>query len=377
MEEYELLFEDYSVLSDIYSFEEQKGFISESYIRLDHAYAKTESCEILLEGAMDILDTIKEAIKRMIESIKKFFNKVIMYFNSYLLEMDKFVKKYKEELNEAKVNAKFKIDGYEFTVLGTKPPKMDPFKKLVADYNSDIAKMAENLKESGITKESIKKESIAFLSDSNLESLRGTILGTNTPIAKEDFLEEIRKHYRGGEIDTTSIEIDSTDIERIMDHAKELVTAKNESIKTRNELLALLNKAENFFGRKVKTVYDSANQQAISYQKIDVSDGNKFKTEKAETKSYSDDKLKILNTYVEFKYKQTQELASMINLVASERANALKDQIKQETTILRKCIFGGKSENSEKIDGIQDCFSIKINTNSTFVLEGTLGGVDL
>lgn len=334
-----LLIESYcptcEALSIIYDTMESDSRIFKSYI---HAGLMMESCvsnDIVLESAGDMFKTISETFNKFIQRVKEFFKKIFTYITSAYQDLDKLALKVKDIIKDKDVD--FKIYGFEFTVMGKPGPDTTEFRKIVSDYNNDMSQLNK-------LKLSTMKEGIMrWLETSNLDNLRGQVLGTNNNISEDDFLDEVRSYYRNGELSTTEIKVNKTMVLDIINHSKKLEELKKSSIKDRDTLIELLSKTESFFGRTIYTYYKDSTKQ-VNVNKLNIDNG-KLSTE--DNVIDTNDKLtKIITTYASYKSKQVNKIASMINLVACERVNALKDQIKQERAILRKCLFGNTSDTS-------------------------------
>ena len=141
---YEVIFEDLNFLSDIYALQQIHFNIIKENIRAQHMYRVTQDSYVLTEGFTDILNSMGDFFKKAIEKIKEFFRKAFMYINSYFMELDKFVSKYKRELDSIK-KVDFIITGFEFTLHDI--PNMDPFQKVVDEYNSSLSDAAKMKKD--------------------------------------------------------------------------------------------------------------------------------------------------------------------------------------------------------------------------------------
>lgn len=323
--------------SDLETF---KSFVYEGYLM-----ESGMSPDIVMEGALDIFKTITNGIKKFIAKIKEFFKKVLLYLSSATADFDKVAEQAKEYIKDKEVN--FTIDGYDFTVISKQGPSTSEFQRIVSEYNSDMDNIAK-LKES-----EIKKNLLDWMSESHLDKLRGEVLGDGGAISEDEFLDKIREYYRNGEETTHDITVTRAMTNEIIGHAKRLEDTKKSAIKDRDTLIALLSKTEAFFDKTLPTMYKGNRLQANT-AKVDTTD-NKF----SKTNNYqnvSDPQIKLITTYATFKSRQVNKIASMINLVACERINALKDQIKQERTILRKCLFEDKS--SDKIEESLQIFTL-------------------
>ena len=318
---------DEALLTEIYDMDKlHYDIVKEDVIR-SHYYNMTENTQILMEGFSDILSKMGDYFKQLIEKIKAFFKKVLMYVDSCFMDLDKFIKKYKKELDDIS-GLDFEIEGYDFTFHN--PPDMTEFESIVNDYNSQLSEIEK------INKTEISNEQKKFLDDDHLCKLRGEILGSNKVIHEDDFQETVRKYYRNGEEDTHNIKIKDSDFKKLLQDIPDMKKGKDEAEKTRDKLIILLDKTQKFFNTKATVMYKN-NVKSISTKRIDVSD-NEFKSGDDDYVKYSESSVQKLEVFLKFKYNQVNKIAGMINLVASERANAYKDQLKQARIIIKEAI---------------------------------------
>lgn len=332
----DFFFDDVDCLSDIYALESYHYSIVKDNLRVEHMKAMHESAEIVTEAFSDMINKMGEWFKKLIQMIKDFFKKILMFIASYTMDIDKFCKKYKKELDDIR-DVKFSVYGYNFK-LDTKPD-LSELRKIIDSYNSgidDIGKMKKN---------EIKIEQTKYLSDDNINKLRGEILGSNTRINDGDFAEEVRKFYHDGEIDTVEIEVDDSMFRDVVNGASELAKGKKDAEKLRDDTIILLSRAEKFFGKDLETVYRDKERE-YKVDKLDYDEENR-KLNKSEdgTQYVSTGRKETLEAFIRFKYNQTRTVSSIANVVVREYANAFKDKVKMHREILRKSLFDKNTDS--------------------------------
>lgn len=323
----------YEALSIIYGVCESDQETFKSYVYTGYLMESGFSSDIVMESINDMFRSIANGIKKFIEKVKAFFKKILLYVTSMTEDLDKLAKEVEPVVKDKTID--YEIDGYNFTVMGKPSPDMKEFNSIVSEYNSDMAELSK-LKEA-----TIKARIFDWLEESHLDKLRGEVLGAGGSIDEDDFLDEIRKFYRNGESSTEKIKVTNSMVNQIISHAKKLEDAKKSSMKDRDNLITLLTKTETFFNTALPTVFKGTQRQ-VNAAKISTSD-NKFSKEDNYTNA-DDSVMKMLSTYASAKSKQVNKIAGMINLVACERVNALKDQVSQERKILRGCLFSPDAE---------------------------------
>ena len=323
----DVLYEDISLLADIYDLNAIHFNIVKEDLRVDHAYRMIGDSQIIVEGMSDMLSKMGNFFKVMIDKIKEFFRKMFMFINSQFMEIDKFVKKYKKELDRVK-NVKFTVQGYKFTLRDK--PDITPFKELVDGYNSSIAD-AKSLKDNDI-----KKEENEMLSNDNLDKIRGIVLGSNKRITEEDYVETVRKYYRGGEEDTIDIEVDDSLYRETLNSIDSLMKRKKEAEQYRDQLIIALGKAERFFDQKASVIFVDG-KKTVSTKKLKFDDeSNKLSSDEDVYNDYgsSNSAYNVMNHFIRYKYNYTRILASIINIATNEYCNAYKDNVKMARQII-------------------------------------------
>ena len=342
LENYDATCEALSIIYDVQEsdMETFKAFVYEGYL-----IGSGATSDIVMEGASDIFKSIVNGIKKFIEKIKAFFKKILLYITSATEDLDKLAAKVKPVVNDIK-DIKFTIDGYNFTVINKSGPNISEFQRIVSEYNTDMQDLSK-LKDGDI-----KNNVTQWLEERHLDKLRGEVLGAGGAIEEDEYLETIRAYYRNDEKSTSEINVTKSMVEGILSHAKKLEEVKKSAIKDRDSLITLLTKTENFFDKTLPSFYKGDDLQT-NVAKLNTSDG-KFSKEDNYV-STGESGYKLVSTYATLKARQVNKIASMINLVACERVNALRDQIKQERTILRRCLFSeSKDDVSESVQVFPD-----------------------
>ena len=318
-----LLLESYcptcEALSIIYETMESDSETFKSFVHTGLLMESGASEDIVMESVSDMFKTIAEGFNKFIKKVKEFFKKILLYITSAYQDLDKVAAQVKDVINDKDID--FTVNGFKFTVMDKSGPNTTEFRNIVNSYNEDMQNLSK-LKES-----TINKEILEWLDENNLDKLRGQVLGTNDKISQDDFLDEVRSYYRNGELSTNTIKVTKNMVQDIINHAKKLEDVKKSSIKDRDTLIELLTKTESFFGRTIYSYYKGSTRQ-VNVNKISI-DNDKFSKEDNNV-NVDDNLTKLITVYASYKAKQVNKIAGMINLVACERVNALRDQIKQE-----------------------------------------------
>ena len=352
--------ESTSMLSDIFEFDCTAGTIYESGLIATHQAELAGDRTILMEGLDDICSSIGKAIKDLIQKIIKFFKDIIRAIVSLGMDVEQFTKAYKKDLDNIS-NVNFSINGYEFNVFKAKTPDMTPFQELISSFNSSLADV-DSLKKEDLTTERLK-----WFNESNLDKLRGKILGTDNPIPEDKFNDEIKIYYKGS-TEPKNINITTSTVNDIVSHASELISAKKKAENDRDKLIRLLNSAELFFRKKVDIGYRGTDQ-VVNTKSVSV-DNNTFKTSTLE-KDIPGAKLAIVQNLIGLQYDKTRKLSSIITNVVTERAKAFRDQAKQERAILGKALTKSKSTTTSSTEESYLVHELYLERQNTDYVEET------
>ena len=333
----DVLTEDISILEAIYQFEDASIPIYSNLSNSRYNSLVAEDSEIMMEGFSDMIKSMGDAIKKFIKAIKEFFIKFIRVFTSYSLNLEDFVKKYGDEL--LKTDCDFEIMGYNFSVLDSKDPDMSDFEKLISTYNSSLSAIQS------VDKSDIINEGNEFLSEKNLNAIRARVLGVSGGIPKDDFVEAVRNHYRGGSTDVSSIHITNKEVSKIVSNADRMVSLKKKAEKDRDAIIRMLSSAEVFFNRKAGMLYRDSKAK-VGAKTFDVDDDRNV-THSAVDIPYSESTLSKVSTLLTIKYNETKAVSGIINIVITERANAFRDMVKQSRRIVGKALSSGKKTSDD------------------------------
>ena len=231
-----------------------------------------------------------EWFRKLITALQEFFKKITMFISSYTTDIDKFCKKYKKELSSKKVN--FSVQGYEFN-LDT-APDLSELRKIVDSYNDGVSNIEK------MNKNDIKMEQTKYLSEDNVDKIRGQVLGRTSSLSDDVFAKEVRKFYHGGEIDTISVNVDDSLFKKVVNEAPKLSASKKDAEKLRDDVIALLSRAEKFFGRNLESVYVGAsNERQYKVSNLNYSsDGRKMTVDHENTRTVSTGKKDVLETFI-------------------------------------------------------------------------------
>lgn len=316
-----------SMIETLIDLEVISGEICQEHLYATYISIKEDSVEILQEGFSDFVNKASEYFKRMIEKIKTFFKRVFTVISSYIGDFKTFIKNNKETL--MKLNPDFEIKGYKYT-MDKVNVTTNYLEEILDEFNRDITNM-DSLKSS-----EIKERSEKYLSDNNLDKMRARLINSNEPVDSADFITQIREALRNGMSREDDIKVDQVLLRNIISLYDTVDKMYKESVKTRDSLIVLMQRAENYFSNAAKISYKGSDKKIVS-NKLSVDNG-KFVAGNEVTTNFSDNTIKHVNVYYNFRFKQVKEVSTMCTLVATEKTNAFREQLKLYRDIVRQSL---------------------------------------
>ena len=337
-------FDDMSLLEDIYNFEFESVNITRGSLQTMLQYEMYGDTEVMMEGVRDIFSNMAAAIRRLIDAITGFFSKFLRIFQAQSMEHTKFCDKWGDKILDAANNSGnkviFTMNGYNFKVMDRPDPNMDSFDKVVSDYDWALTTLSVgSAARDGATKipmhiAEYKTAANEFLSDENIDRLRGDVLGTKKPISADDFTDEIHEFYYGSK-DAVTISVTSDIVQRVINRADNLKQMNSRVMKNKANIIRLLRNAEAFFSKKADLTYEKGhrvvNMQSFTY---DVDRGSS----KIQSSSFNpgEQYLNDINSVINLTYHKTKTVASIINTVITAQSKALVDMMRQDRKLLTK-----------------------------------------
>lgn len=314
------------IILEEYGFKINKEHLASVYI----ASKDYSHLEILQEGFSDFMTGVKNFFTRMIEGIKKLYAKVIMVLSSYFMDFDKFLNKYKDELD--KVEPSFTLSGFDYTI-DKKIPKTDILESIIYQYNKELEDI------SSLSKEDIIKERQGFMSTENLNKLRASIIDTHYEVPEEDYLDTIKFVLRGEEKEAKNIEINKAKVQSMIKDYPNLKKVYNDVVKEKNRIVTLLMSMQSFFEKSASIYYKGDNKTIGAGSISQNKQGNMINENKErKTVDYDINKLSVINTFFSFKFVQSKEIGNMTTLALNEKVNILKEALKFYRLVIRRSL---------------------------------------
>ena len=320
-------------LESLLILEDEYTQITVEQYQVTHMAMKTNNVDILTEGLGDILNSIIKFFKNLLDRFKDFMRKAFMVISAYFGDFDKFLDKYKDQLN--KLNPDFTIKGFDYS-FDSSIPKLDKIKNIIDDYNSELDNVDK------LSKAQIMKQRDEYTSSTYLDKVRGYIIGTGGEISSEDFTEECKKVYRKGEKEEHDIHVDKSYLLTSINSYSSLKKLYNDATKERDNTITMIDQMKSFFEKGVNVYYKGSNKTVGMYKMSTSDSGNQIiKGDKVE-RGYDIKKVEILNTFFNFKFAQSKTLGVISVTSMIEKVNAMKEQMKLIREVVRKSMFNGK-----------------------------------
>lgn len=326
-----------SAMLDIsYVMEDSFFDVNRNHMIALHTGLKDNNVDILEEGFKDFIDGAVTFFKKLIDKVKEFMKKVFMYINAYIGDFERFLKRHSKALLEKYPD--FSINGYKFTINDS-VPNTHVIQDMLSEYNSEINNITN------MTKADITKKRGQYMAPGNLDKMRAKVLGQSTGISKDDYSAECKKLFRNGETEATSIQVNHDMLSEIVNGYESMKKSYTAAKKEKDKLIALLESIKGFFQKGASLQYIDG-KQVIRTDNISVNGKNNGINRDSMTKSeYKTDTMVLYNTYFNFRFAYSKEISTMCVNAMTERVNALKEQLAQSKTIVRRSLGASKEIN--------------------------------
>lgn len=295
---------------------------------------------IVKESMTDFIAGTVEFFKKLIEKLIEFFKQASLYLASLFGSFDKFLDRNATKIKEG--FTPFTIYGHEYT-FQNKVPDTAPMMALVSDFNTESASLDST------SMADVTDARRNFFNEGEIDKLRGLVMRTG-PIRSNEFLDEVKRTFRKGELSTHEIKIDGVKLDLFIRNYKDLKAEFDQVKKDRLKLESTYKAIEAFFARGYRHEY-VGNDRKVRIQNLsaDVSDGKIDTSGDTTDYSSSDERVKLVNAFYQLKWKQAQEISTFSFQVYTERVNALKEATNFYEKVIRKAIFNkdGGEENEQ------------------------------
>lgn len=326
------------VLNDIYALKCSETRLMETQYKSQHQFNKTGDVEFVTEGLSDFLSSIGKAFTKSGDTMKKFREAMIKEIKLYYNDFGKFVnknKKFFEDLPNGSVD--FTIEGFNFSVVDSPRINLSEIDKIISDYNQFVTGMKTQL--NNPNPEDVNEQLSRYLSDANLAKVRKSMLGYNNDIEEVDFLTVVKKNYRSGEVRPINIRIHKEIIKSII---KNYVNIEKDVDATEKELEMLCLKCRTL-SQFLQSTIDSLQKSSIKPVSLGIisvtNTGSISSRDTVEINPSDPNTITTCLCVLRSKYKQLLELQNIAQIVLSERLQALKDELKQNSLILKQCMI--------------------------------------
>ena len=318
-----------NVLNDVNMLLSSETSIMETELQSRHQYMKTGDPVFLSEGCSDIVDKIEESadvFSNTTSEFQKTISKEISAISSGICNTAKKNAQFVDKLDDFN----FVVSGYKFRTLTTKRINLSEIESVLKDYNKMISELQKiTLDESKLSE--FEDKSREYLEESNLSKIRANMLGVHDPIYEYDFIDEVRRYYRGS-IACVDINVTKKYIKGIMSTQQKLIKDKETTIEEISRVMKMfstivhyivdtLNDLNKGLSCDISTMTLKSNGSVSPSKLLSVSKNNTYA-------------VKTCITILRLTYSKVVTLQSMAQIILSERLYAIKDQMCQNLDIM-------------------------------------------
>lgn len=312
--------------------------IAKEHMMSNHIGYKENNVEILQESLSDMARNAVEFFKKVIKHITEFFKKSFTYISSYFGDFEKFINKYKDLI--LKSDPEFEIHGYNYT-FNPKYPDESEIDNIISRYNSEISRIKD-----------MEYKDITELKDNEWNDevknkLRAKVIGKTGEITAENYLEEVKRSYRGDKDKPDNIKVDTEYVQNIISTYSSIKKCLSDTKKDYDNIVKNLNIMKRFFESGVKVQYVGNDKMINHSNSMSYTDKKITRTGDSTDEQYSTDLLKKYDTYYNFRFEQSKVLSAILTNAFYEKVNALKEQLKMYEKVIRRCLGSKKSDEKD------------------------------
>lgn len=284
---------------------------------------------IAREGLGDMAKSAWEWFKSIIKKIADFIKNAFNYLISYVLDFEKFIDKYKENLNNFQ---EFEVSGYTYTIDG-EPIDNYGIDKIVTQYNTNIDKIKD--KEIADVQKMIREE----LGKESIGEMRAKLCGKTGIVKPDKFVKEMEKKFRNGKGSKSTIKVNSGLVSGYIDEFKRYKELLSDVKEDGYNVQSVLTDMGEFFRGMPTYDYKDSNDKRIKKYKIsaDAKKGE-VKTDEDGEESYSTDHYKKLTMYYNFCYRMCRDIAGVYTKAYTVKIAALKEAVSFYKTVIRRAL---------------------------------------
>lgn len=310
-------------------------YLNESYYNISREHAQImhmglldDNADILEEGFNDFINKVKEFFSKLANSIAEFFKKASAYISSFFGDFDKFIQKNKALIDKA--DPDFEIKGYEYS-FENNTPDLSHLKNLIYDFNTGVRELDK------LTKEDLLKMRTEYSTTDHLNELRGEVLGVRRSITQDEYLAQIKEHFRDNKSQPDTIHVDKSMLQKVVNEYSSLKKKFMDAQKEKNDTIKLINDIKNFFERSARVQYNDKNK-VIATNEIEAGNNKLIKGDSVKF-AHTTGTLEIVNMYFKFRFDQAKNLSIMTTNVFNEKIKAMRECLHLYRAIVRRSII--------------------------------------
>jgi len=284
-----------------------------------------------------------------LEIIQEGLNDYNTYINTFIMSSKKFMSTYNGIFfKNVKTNYFDKIDkilddnrmyfkNYDDSIRIIKHsftfgdiPKTKPLTDIIDSYNKKVNTLGS------ITELDVSEERTKFFAPNNINAIRGRVLGIKKSISDEEWVNAVRKEFRGLTNDTVYLDVTKSNIKEFIDEYSLYRKIYNSMYKDYNDILSLLDSIALFFNKGFKTNSVYLKKMSHSGSTTDIIKIDSDILDRSAVESY----FALL-------FNETNKVYNMIVTVFYEKMMAFIDCIKDYTRCLQHLL---PNEVNESMD---------------------------
>lgn len=325
-------FDTSDILNDVNMLLSSETNVMETELFSKYQYMKTGDTLFIEEGCKDIVEKITESRDIFSESISEFQKNVSRGISSTNTEICSMTRTNIPNIDKLD-DFKFIISGYKFKTLATKRINLSEVRSIVEDYNKSIDELQRAVIDDSKILE-LENGIRSYIDEANLSKVRAKIMGVAGHIDEYDFIDEVRRYYRGSAL-CVDIDVDKKYIKTIMEERDKLIKDRDLTIDEINWSMNMFSVMIKYITTSLEDLTNSKQGSTCRIKKVSFgSKGQVISSKLLNVDSDDTDRVSKCITILRLTYSKIVRLQSIVQVILSERLVALRDQLYQNLSTL-------------------------------------------
>lgn len=286
-----------------------------------------EDASLLSEGGREFFSKMAEFFRRIWGSVKRMWDRFTGACSRAFSSDEKFVRKYKSLIREKNL-AGMTYRGYKYTI-DEFVPRYQPESEFIKAPDAD-----------GMTAATVENYRSLVADESHYDTVRGKVIGMNTPIPYDDFDAELVRVFRDGEEKEEDHEMDGATANQLIqaledkDELKKCQKLKDDIDKFYSAVVSYFENAGTVRGDEF-----IVNSFTVDGTSMTRSDDHAFKFRVSE-----EEKVRLVRGLANVRAEEARRISAIYNAAFGAKLDAIKERRVEARRVLSQAVAYRKEE---------------------------------